>query len=212
MPRSSDARERLVRSAARLFLTRSYQAVGVEELCSAADVRRGSFYHFFPAKSDLAKAVIDWHAAALWARLDQAAEAPAAAGTGPAVRARETPARLHAMADAVGEIQAGFQARFGRVVGCPFGNLAAELATTDDELREHLAAVFAEWERRVAVLCHAAADEGALREGMDPGLLAKSLVAQFQGMILLAKAGRSDASEIARALHQAIAASLREGL
>ncbi|KAB2375051.1 TetR/AcrR family transcriptional regulator [Actinomadura montaniterrae] len=205
MPRTSDARERLVRSAARLFLTRSYQSVGVEELCAAADVRRGSFYHFFPAKSDLAKAVIDHHAAALWARLDQAAGAsPASDG------AAEAAARLHAMADAVGEIQAGFEARFGRVVGCPFGNLAAELATTEDGLRAHLAAVFAGWERRLAVLCRAAADRGALRDGVDPDLLATILVAQFQGMILLAKTGRSDASQIPRALHQVIAANLRE--
>ncbi|HEU5031778.1 MAG TPA: TetR family transcriptional regulator C-terminal domain-containing protein [Spirillospora sp.] len=209
MPRTSDARERLVRSAARLFLTRSYQSVGVEELCAAADVRRGSFYHFFPAKSDLAKAVIDHHAAALWARLDQAAGVPPAS-EGASEGAAEAAARLHAMADAVGEIQAGFEARFGRVVGCPFGNLAAELATTEDGLRAHLAAVFAGWERRLAVLCHAAADRGALRDGTDPDLLATILVAQFQGMILLAKTGRSDASRIPRALHQVIAANLRE--
>jgi TetR/AcrR family transcriptional repressor of nem operon len=219
VPRTSDARGRLVRSAARLFLTRSYQSVGVEELCAAADVRKGSFYHFFPAKSDLAKAVIDHHAAALWARLDAATGMDASACTR-ATSAAESPARgdavdvaarLHAMADAVGKIQAGFEARFGRVVGCPFGNLAAELATTDDGLRGHLAVVFAEWERRLAVLCRAADDQGALRAGTDPVLLAKILVAQFQGMILLAKTGRSDASEIPRALHQVIAASLREG-
>lgn len=202
MPRTSDARERLVRGAARLFLTRSYRAVGVEELCEAADVRRGSFYHFFPAKSDLAKAVIDHHAAALWARLDMAV--PAATSPDGAA------ARLHAMADAVGAIQAGFEARFGRVVGCPFGNLAAELATTDDDLRTHLATVFAAWEERLASVCHEAAAHGALRDGVDPGLLAKSLVAQFQGMILLAKTGRSSASEIPQALHQVITASLRE--
>ncbi|MFG2087537.1 MULTISPECIES: TetR/AcrR family transcriptional regulator [unclassified Spirillospora] len=216
MPRTSDARERLVRAAARLFLTRSYQSVGVEELCAAADVRKGSFYHFFPAKSDLAKAVIDHHAAALWARLERApGDVPARATASPATAASahgEVAARLHAMADAVGEIQAGFEDRFGRVVGCPFGNLAAELATTDDGLREHLAGVFAEWERRLAVVCRAAADRGALRGGVDPGLLAKILLAQFQGMILLAKTGRSEASEIPRALHQVIAANLREDL
>jgi TetR/AcrR family transcriptional repressor of nem operon len=34
-----------VGTAARLFLERSYHDVGVEELCIAADVRKGSFYH-----------------------------------------------------------------------------------------------------------------------------------------------------------------------
>lgn len=202
MTRSSDARGRLVSTAARLFLTRSYQAVGVDELCAAADVRKGSFYHFFRSKSDLAKAVIDRHAAALWARLDEAAS-PAETG--------RAAARLHAIADAVGEIQAGFEHHFGAVVGCPFGNLAAELATTDDVLRRHLAAVFDEWEQRLARLCGRAAADGDLRPGADPDLLARILIAQFQGMILLAKTGRSSAAEIPAALHQVIDSHLVEG-
>lgn len=200
MGRSSDARERLIRAGARLFLARSYQAVGVDELCTAADVRKGSFYHFFPSKSALATAVVDWHATALWARLDAAAAGPGQAA-----------ARLHAVADAVGEIQAGFERRFGSVVGCPFGNLAAELATTDDTLHEHLAAVFAEWERRLTVLCQAAAAEGVLRPGVDPVLFARILVAQFQGMILLAKTGRSTAADVPLALRQVIDSHLVEG-
>lgn len=205
MGRSSDARERLVRTGARLFLARSYQAVGVDELCAAADVRKGSFYHFFPSKSDLAKAVIDHHAAALWARLDQAAATTGATGAGAAA------ARLHAAADAVGEIQAGFERRFGTVVGCPFGNLAAELATTDAALHEHLAAVFGEWEDRLAVICRDAAAHGALRSGAEPELLARILVAQFQGMILLAKTGRATAAEIPLALHHVIDSYLAYG-
>lgn len=205
MGRSSDARERLVRTGARLFLARSYQAVGVDELCAAADVRKGSFYYFFRSKSDLAMAVIDRHAAALWARLDEAVREDPVDGTTAVV------ARLHAVADAVGEIQAGFEERFGAVVGCPFGNLAAELATTDETIHEHLAAVFAEWEDRLAALCREAADRGALRPGADPDLFARILISQFQGMILLAKTGRATAAEIPIALHQVIDTHLTEG-
>ncbi|TQM00358.1 TetR family transcriptional regulator [Actinoallomurus bryophytorum] len=202
MGHSEDARGRLVRTAARLFLARSYQAVGVDELCAAADVRKGSFYYFFRSKSELAKAVIDRHALALWARLD---EAGATEGEGSPVE------RLHAIADAVGEIQQGFERRFGKVVGCPFGNLAAELATTDDALHEHLATMFAEWEGRLAAICRDAAAQHALRAGADPDLLARILIAQFQGMILLAKTGRSSAAEIPAALHQVIDSHLMEG-
>lgn len=196
-----------MRAGARLFLARSYQAVGVDELCAVADVRKGSFYYFFRSKSDLAKAVIDRHAAELWARLDEATSSRPGidATTGTAA------ARLHAVADAVGEIQAGLERRFGSVVGCPFGNLAAELATTDDALHEHLAAVFAEWEGRLAVLCRDAADQRALRPGVDPALFARILIAQFQGMILLAKTGRATAAEIPVALHQVIDSHLTEG-
>lgn len=172
----------------------------MDELCAAADVRKGSFYYFFRSKSELAKAVIDRHAEALWDRLDEAAS------TG-----GDAAGRLHAVADAVGEIQAGFERRFGSVVGCPFGNLAAELATSDGALHEHLAKVFAEWEERLAALCRDAAAQRTLRPGVDPDLLARILIAQFQGMILLAKTGRSTAAEIPVALHQVIASHLTEG-
>ncbi|HTO08336.1 MAG TPA: helix-turn-helix domain-containing protein, partial [Myxococcota bacterium] len=64
MGRTSDARERLIDEASRLFHARSYESVGVQELCDAAEVNKGSFYHFFPSKEDLAAAVIDaqWEA------------------------------------------------------------------------------------------------------------------------------------------------------
>ena len=59
MPRTSTARERLIDSACQLVHTRSYAATSVEDLCTAAGVQKGSFYHFFPTKHDLVLAAID---------------------------------------------------------------------------------------------------------------------------------------------------------
>ncbi len=199
MGRTSDARERIVRAAARLFLTRSYHAVGVDELCAAAKVRKGSFYHYFPSKADLAKAVVVLHAEAFWARLDDNPQA------GPLQR-------LQAAADAIAAIQMDFDKRFGRAVGCPFGNLAAELATTDERLRAHVAAVLAQLEHRLALVCREAAEQGLLRPGIDPDRLARALVAQYQGVILLAKVGSSSTADLAPSLHQLIDANLADAV
>jgi len=190
-----ETRDRIVRSAARLFLTRSYQSVGVGDLCAAADVRKGSFYHFFPAKAALAKAVVDLHAGELERRLAEHDDG-------------DPGARLLAVADAVTAIQTGFERRFGRVVGCPFGNLAAELSTTDDELREHVAGVFARWEARLAQACRAAAP--VLRDGVEPDRLAHLILAQIQGLILLAKVGNAPAEQISTSLRAMIASQLAE--
>ena len=191
MPRTSDARERIVLSAARLFLERSYQAVGVDEICQAADVRKGSFYHYFASKSELAKAVVDRHADAFQRRLSRS--------TAP------TPAqKLHAIPDAIGAIQSALEAQFGRAVGCPFGNFAAELSTTDEDLRQHLAGKLAAMERQLAAACHDAAAVGALREGTDPDRLAHAFLAQYQGIILLTKLNDSGVSALAPALHDFI--------
>jgi TetR/AcrR family transcriptional regulator, transcriptional repressor for nem operon len=192
-----DTRDRIVRSAAKLFLTRSYQSVGVGDLCDAADVRKGSFYHFFPSKADLAKAVVDRHAGELERRL--------AAGD-----SDDPAARLRAVADVVTLIHTGFEERFGRIVGCPFGNLAAELSTTDDSLRAHVAGVFDRWEASLAQACRDAAAHGVLREDVDPDRLAHLILAQIQGLILLAKVTDGPATEITDGLRAFIATNLRE--
>jgi TetR/AcrR family transcriptional regulator, transcriptional repressor for nem operon len=191
VPRTSDARARILTTAARLFLQRSYQAVGVDELCRAANVRKGSFYHYFSSKSELAKAVVDLHAAAFVTQLSSVAAA--------------TPAqKLHAIPDAIGAIQSALEAQFGRAVGCPFGNLAAELSTTDDDVRLHLADTLGAMEGHLAKVCHEAADAGALRQGTDPDGLAHALLAQYQGIILLAKLNDSGVADLAPALHDFI--------
>jgi TetR/AcrR family transcriptional repressor of nem operon len=191
VPRRSDARDRIVTTAARLFLERSYQAVGVDELCQAADVRKGSFYHYFSSKSALGKAVIDLHAKAFERRLSATADASPAQ-------------KMHAIPDAIGAIQSALEAQFGRAVGCPFGNLAAELSTTDDDLRVHLAAKLGAMESYLSVVCREAADARVLRDGTDPDQLAHALLAQYQGIILLAKLNNSGVSHLAPALHDFI--------
>jgi len=192
-------RERIVRSAAKLFLTRSYTSVGIADVCAAAGVHKGSFYHFFPAKADLGRAVIDLHAGVFERQLELRSE-----------QARDPAQELLAVAVAVAHVQEGFERRFGRIVGCPFGNLAAELATIETELGDHVAEVFGRWQERLARACRRAAAAGALRPGTDPDGLAHAILAQTQGLILLAKVRASPAEEIGAGLRGMISGYLTD--
>src|SRR5688572_29761654 len=62
MPRTSDAKQRLMDAARNLIWERSYGATSVDDICARADVRKGSFYQFFKSKSDLEIAALeaDW--------------------------------------------------------------------------------------------------------------------------------------------------------
>ena len=59
MGRNSDARDRLLAAADTLFRDRGFSAIGVAEICSVADVNKGSFYHFFESKQALLLEVIE---------------------------------------------------------------------------------------------------------------------------------------------------------
>jgi TetR/AcrR family transcriptional regulator, transcriptional repressor for nem operon len=183
----------MVLTAARLFLARSYQSVSVNEICAVAQVQKGSFYHFFPSKSDLLIAVIDHHAAVMWEMMDKHERA-----------ARGPANKIRAIAGVMDESQRGLVKSFGRAVGCPLGNLAVELATTEDVAGKHVAAVFARLEERVAGHCWDAAEVGQLAEGVDPDELAHLVIATMEGMILLAKVSDSDVGAVPVAINRTI--------
>src|SRR5277367_3712153 len=61
MGRTSNARERLLQVAFELIWEQSYGSVSVDDICERANVKKGSFYYFFPSKSDLAVAAYEKH-------------------------------------------------------------------------------------------------------------------------------------------------------
>jgi AcrR family transcriptional regulator len=51
--RSGETRGRIAQAALRLFGEKGYDATGVAEICSTAEVSKGAFYHHFPTKQQL---------------------------------------------------------------------------------------------------------------------------------------------------------------
>jgi AcrR family transcriptional regulator len=61
MKAECDTKQRLLDTAIDLIWEQSYGAVSVDVICERAGARKGSFYHFFPSKSDLTVAAIEEH-------------------------------------------------------------------------------------------------------------------------------------------------------
>ena len=55
----NNTKQKLIDTAWELLWTSSYGAVSVDDICKAAGVKKGSFYHFFPSKVDLAIAAME---------------------------------------------------------------------------------------------------------------------------------------------------------
>lgn len=55
----SDTREKILDTAFDMFYTKGYQGSGITEILNEANVNRGSLYHFFKSKKELALTVID---------------------------------------------------------------------------------------------------------------------------------------------------------
>jgi TetR/AcrR family transcriptional repressor of nem operon len=181
-----DTRSRILATAREMFHGRSYADVGIQEICEAARVQKGSFYHFFPSKQELAMAVIDdmaddWAHGFVAEAFDQNL---------PPVE------RLDYMIDAAYYWQKAAKDIEGRMPGCLFGNLALEISTRDDVMRAKLNAVFDKAKDKFRLTLEEAVASGAMPP-MNTEDTATAMLAFLEGVILLAKS-RNDPDVILR--------------
>src|SRR5437667_255431 len=61
MARVTDTKERLLEATLELIWEESLGAASVDAICEKAEVRKGSFYHFFKSKEELVAAALEAH-------------------------------------------------------------------------------------------------------------------------------------------------------
>lgn len=149
--KKGDTRERLLCTAADLIWRSSYHATGVDRICEAAGVKKGSFYHFFDSKEALAIAAIDASTEEYRPRLD-------------AIFARTRPPleRLREYARECIARQREKQEETGCVCGCPLLALGSEVGTRESPLRKKVEELL-DWRLRNV--------EGAIRDAHAAGAI-----------------------------------------
>lgn len=175
--RDRNARERIVAAAAELFHDNGYAATGLDQILVAAQSAKGSFYHHFGSKKEIALAVIKEVVALRFTRrmID-----PVATATEP----------LAAIRTVIRTLRTKVVAK-DLVTGCPINNLASELAMQDSDLQRALAGLFEKW--RVAWTDALKRDPNVKRlNGVkDPHRLSTYLIAAIEGGLAMAKAQQS---------------------
>ena len=151
MSQTKDTKTLLLKAAMELIWKNSYGAVSVDDICSQAGVRKGSFYHFFSSKYELAKSALE----DLWQELQPQLDHIFS----PHVPALE---RLRAYAKFSYETQKLESLQFGFVVGCPFTTLGSEKRSNDEGLAEISWEILQRFRKYFAITLRDACEEGAL--------------------------------------------------
>lgn len=177
MGRTSDTKEKLIESAVQLIGARSYNTVGVQELCEHAGVKKGSFYHFFPSKSDLTLEALD----SMWAEFKSNMLDPVF-GADCSATEKFNHLLLRSYAH-----HSNTKDKVGCVIGCSIGNLAVELSTQDEKIRQRIEELFNEWAKYFEKLIIDAIDEGSMPENTDPLATSQAILAYIEGLSLLGR-------------------------
>ncbi len=176
MGRTSDARKKILDAAQSLIELRGYSALGVAEICKAAEVPKGSFYYFFESKEALALAVIDEHWAA--ERRDW---------TGLLKNEAEPPLqRLRQLFEATEAEHRACRADRGSIAGCMLGNLSLEMCNQSEAVRDRLKEIFEDQVDLIEAVVTEAQSRGEVTVS-DVRESARAVVAQLEGQVLFAK-------------------------
>lgn len=151
MAKTSQTKEHLIGAMRDLIWVGSYAGTSVEEICARAKVHKGSFYHYFRSKSDLAIAAIEdcWNG--FRAEMDGLFSP-----TKPALQ------RLVDWLVYIREDQRIMREIHGRVLGCPIHTIGSELGGNEDDLHDLLKSMLGEY------LCYL---KSALRDAHAEGMI-----------------------------------------
>lgn len=173
----ADTRQQILDTASVLFHSHSYSDVGVAAICDKAQVSRGSFFHFFKSKKELALAVMDQFVDQVEAGLVNKAFIPT----------RKPLERIECFVNELYLFQKAQTVSLGHMPGCPFGNLAIEQATQDEVLREKSDSCLSTLVDHLQAAVSEAVQTGALPE-VDEKATAEAMLGYIEGIQLLAKA------------------------
>lgn len=172
MARTSNSKEAILEQALGLMSRKGYTNTAMDELALAAGVKKGSLYHFFPSKQALALEVMEFY----WGRSEVAfRQALADLSDSPIERVL-----LFCSGHTLQQVD-------GHFCGCLFGNIIAEMSLVDCTLSKKAYEIL----NRLVGLLKEHLDE-AVRVGeiggeVDTKLLARQMLAYFEGCILMAK-------------------------
>jgi TetR/AcrR family transcriptional repressor of nem operon len=176
MTGNTDTKQRLIDTALELIWTNSYGSVSVDDICKAADVKKGSFYHFFPSKVDLAVAAMDETSKIARASLDGIFSASV-----PPVQ------RIERYADFTCEMQAEIAKKYGQVCGCPLAAIGSEMACQEDPIRKKFDDLSATKVRYFESAVRDMIGEKLLPADTDVKAKANELYAYLLGQLVLAR-------------------------
>jgi TetR/AcrR family transcriptional repressor of nem operon len=173
-------KRKLVDAGVNLMRKQGFNATTVDDICSAAGVTKGSFFHYFKSKQEVAEAAV---ASFRESKIRDFANAP--------FRTLADPLdRVFGRLDFAKESSGG-AAEVTK--GCLFGMFAQELSFTNPGLREACQAAFLSTAVDLEKDLVEAKALHAPTADFDPKKVAMFYIATVQGGLLMAKAGESNA-------------------
>ena len=169
------SRTRLLDAAQNLMLKKGFSSTSVEEICRAAKLTKGTFFHYFKSKEQLGKVVLERFC---YNSRDMMEKSCCSQD-----KTTDPLKKVYNHLDLVVKM-----AKTPASKGCLLGILTQEMSDTCPSMREVFEDGFDEWARIFKKDLDAAKSQYAPRAGFDTQSLAEYFIAVVEGSQILTKA------------------------
>lgn len=173
----AETRQKLLTATLGLMLRQGYAATTVDQICTEADLTKGSFFHYFASKEAIAKAALD-----AFAQMGTDLYSPAWQDS-----TLDPLEQLHRLLD----IMITFNQRPDEPCVCMVGMMSQELSAVNDDMRAACDGHLQDWTDRVTRMLTEAKKIHRVKTDFEPYQMAWFLNSLWQGSMLIGKTRES---------------------
>lgn len=174
----STTKTKLLDAAQQLMLSKGFNGTSVADICKAAAVTKGSFFHYFSSKEDLGQAVLARYMVGQIHAMQVA----------PFVKKHDPLARVFGYIDFVIQMSRNRET----LQGCLLGGFSQDLCGTHPAIAASCGGYFAQWATLVESDLKAAKKQYAPQATFDTKSLADHFITVIEGALILVKAKQDE--------------------
>jgi len=172
----TNSKQKLLETANDLIWQSSYGSVSVDDICTTAAVKKGSFYYYFASKAELAVAVME----KAYLEFESGINDVFTDEINPIARFEKLAALIY------DKQQLAFE-KYGRVCGCPFASLGSEMAGNDKMIQQKADEIFHQQGNTFAASIKEMVQLGLLAPETDVDMKSSQIVSFILGQLMMAR-------------------------
>jgi TetR/AcrR family transcriptional regulator, transcriptional repressor for nem operon len=172
----TDTRKKILSAGADIVLHKGFNHTGIQEILSASEVPKGSFYFYFNSKEDFGLQLIDYYRERIAAGIEKYGKD----------KPDDPVSKLRYMFEWSFEVlrQNDFKG------GCPIGNLSLEMADINEKFRVRLDESITVIKNRIRQLIDQAKERNGINGCLDSQMLSDFIFSSWEGTLLLMKVSK----------------------
>lgn len=174
----STSKEKVIDSAQKLFHLNGFQNTSIDDILKSTGVTKSNLYYHFKSKEELGllvleKRIREYENKFFSDTLENNSISPEK--------------RLKKYYKKVTAYHENLECKNG----CPFGNLALEMSTTNEKFRSRLSEFFNHWQKVIEKCITEGVHLKEFRSDISPKIISQLILSHLEGAILMAKTHRS---------------------